>query len=102
MYLYAHTLSTCLLLSLCAGGGAALLHASKTLEDIKNKMEVFDQKIGVGIVQTALRVSKQQRSCDVGDTSGSGRCVGIYGLATNGACFFQACMGSKLPASSRI
>ena len=45
-----------------AGGGAALLHASKCLEELKNKLEVFDQKIGVGIVQTALRVSCERRA----------------------------------------
>jgi hypothetical protein len=38
-----------------AGGGAALLHASKTLDDIKVKLDNFDQKIGVQIIQNALR-----------------------------------------------
>jgi hypothetical protein len=39
-----------------AGGGAALLHASLTLESIKEGLENFDQKIGVQIIQNALRV----------------------------------------------
>jgi chaperonin GroEL (HSP60 family) len=35
----------------CSGGGAALLHASKTLDQIKDKLDNFDQKIGVTIIQ---------------------------------------------------
>ena len=38
------------------GGGVALLYASKQLEDIKNKLGNFDQKIGVDIVQKALQM----------------------------------------------
>ncbi|GFR49009.1 hypothetical protein Agub_g11030 [Astrephomene gubernaculifera] len=38
------------------GGGSALLHASKTLDDVKVKLDNFDQKIGVQIIQNALRV----------------------------------------------
>ncbi len=30
-----------------AGGGSALLHASKTLEEVRAKLDNFDQKIGV-------------------------------------------------------
>eukprot|EP00798_Chlamydomonas_sp_ICE-L_P030687 gene30687-35714_t len=39
-----------------AGGGAALLHASKTLDAVREKLENFDQKIGVTIIQNSLRV----------------------------------------------
>lgn len=39
------------------GGGAALLHASKTLDELKIKLQDnFDQKVGVQIIQNALRV----------------------------------------------
>eukprot|EP00201_Polytomella_parva_P023020 CAMPEP_0175048276 /NCGR_PEP_ID=MMETSP0052_2-20121109/6098_1 /TAXON_ID=51329 ORGANISM="Polytomella parva, Strain SAG 63-3" /NCGR_SAMPLE_ID=MMETSP0052_2 /ASSEMBLY_ACC=CAM_ASM_000194 /LENGTH=576 /DNA_ID=CAMNT_0016312319 /DNA_START=50 /DNA_END=1780 /DNA_ORIENTATION=- len=38
------------------GGGAALLHASMTLDELKNKVENFDQQIGVQIIQNALKV----------------------------------------------
>lgn len=38
------------------GGGVALLYASKQLEDVKNKLANFDQKIGVDIVQKALQM----------------------------------------------
>lgn len=37
------------------GGGAALLYASKGLDSVKDGLN-FDQKIGVDIVQRALRV----------------------------------------------
>lgn len=40
------------------GGGSALLHASKTLDELKLKLsDNFDQKVGVQIIQNALRVS---------------------------------------------
>lgn len=39
-----------------AGGGAALLHAAKTLDAVREKLDNFDQKIGVQIIQTALKV----------------------------------------------
>ena len=39
-----------------AGGGVALLYASKELEKLHTAN--FDQKIGVQIVQNALKVSK--------------------------------------------
>ncbi|KAJ9511320.1 hypothetical protein QJQ45_029754 [Haematococcus lacustris] len=38
------------------GGGAALLHASKTLDALKAGLDNFDQKIGVSIIESALRV----------------------------------------------
>lgn len=37
------------------GGGVALLYASKILDSIKGNLN-FDQKIGVDIVERALRV----------------------------------------------
>ncbi|KAF5841262.1 GroEL-like apical domain-containing protein [Dunaliella salina] len=40
----------------CRCGGSALLHASKALDAVKDKMTNFDQKIGVQIIQNALRV----------------------------------------------
>lgn len=40
-----------------AGGGAALLHASKELKPLKEKLDNFDQQIGIQILQNALRVS---------------------------------------------
>lgn len=39
---------------LCTGGGAALLYASKELENLDTAN--FDQKIGVQIIQNALKV----------------------------------------------
>ena len=38
------------------GGGAALLYASKVLEPLKSKAANFDQKIGIDIVERAIRV----------------------------------------------
>lgn len=42
-------------LSSAPGGGVALLYASKGLTAIQEKAENFDQKIGVQLLQTALR-----------------------------------------------
>lgn len=39
-----------------AGGGVALLHATKALAELKEQISIFDQKIGVTIVQKALKV----------------------------------------------
>lgn len=38
------------------GGGIALLHASKSLDDVKKSATNFDQSVGVTIIQKALRV----------------------------------------------
>lgn len=38
------------------GGGAALLYASKCLEPLKEKAVNFDQKIGIDIIERAIRV----------------------------------------------
>jgi chaperonin GroEL len=38
------------------GGGAALLHASKTLESLKSSAPNMDHKIGIEIVERAIRV----------------------------------------------
>ena len=40
---------------LCAGGGVALLYASSELDKLQTAN--FDQKIGVQIIQNALKVS---------------------------------------------
>ncbi|KXZ54554.1 hypothetical protein GPECTOR_4g619 [Gonium pectorale] len=48
------------------GGGAALLHASKTLDDVRAKLTNFDQQIGVGIIQTALRVPMKTIASNAG------------------------------------
>ncbi|GLC33441.1 Mitochondrial chaperonin 60 [Pleodorina starrii] len=48
------------------GGGAALLHASKTLDDVKTKLDNFDQKIGVQIIQNALRVPMKTIASNAG------------------------------------
>eukprot|EP00195_Chlamydomonas_chlamydogama_P015198 CAMPEP_0202889864 /NCGR_PEP_ID=MMETSP1392-20130828/417_1 /ASSEMBLY_ACC=CAM_ASM_000868 /TAXON_ID=225041 /ORGANISM="Chlamydomonas chlamydogama, Strain SAG 11-48b" /LENGTH=570 /DNA_ID=CAMNT_0049573293 /DNA_START=61 /DNA_END=1773 /DNA_ORIENTATION=+ len=48
------------------GGGSALLHASKTLDDIKVKLDNFDQKIGVQIIQNALRVPMKTIASNAG------------------------------------
>ncbi|KAI7835624.1 hypothetical protein COHA_010481 [Chlorella ohadii] len=37
------------------GGGTALVYASRTLESVKEKCENFDQKVGVEIIQRAIR-----------------------------------------------
>ncbi|CEF99267.1 Chaperonin Cpn60 [Ostreococcus tauri] len=37
------------------GGGAALLHASKTLRELEDSMTIFDQKIGVQIIREAIK-----------------------------------------------
>lgn len=42
---------------ICVGGGAALLYASKVLEPLKAKAANFDQKIGIDIVERAIRVA---------------------------------------------
>ena len=42
--------------SALAGGGVALLYASKALDEVKAKTNIFDQQIGVQVLQNALRV----------------------------------------------
>lgn len=48
------------------GGGSALLHASKTLEELKSKVDNFDQKIGVTIIQNALKVPMKTIASNAG------------------------------------
>jgi len=48
------------------GGGAALLHASKSLKAVREKMENFDQKIGVQIIESALRVPMRTIASNAG------------------------------------
>jgi len=38
------------------GGGVALLHAGKTLDQVKETLSNFDQQVGLSIIQRALRV----------------------------------------------
>eukprot|EP00955_Chlamydomonas_euryale_P103328 365480-Chlamydomonas_euryale.AAC.17 len=49
-----------------AGGGAALLHASKTLDAVASKLDNFDQKIGVQIIANALRVPMRTIASNAG------------------------------------
>ena len=48
------------------GGGAALLHASKSLKAVREKMDNFDQKIGVQIIESALRVPMRTIASNAG------------------------------------
>ena len=48
------------------GGGSALLHASKTLDEVMAKLDNFDQKIGVGIIQNALKVPMRTIASNAG------------------------------------
>lgn len=49
-----------------AGGGTALLHASKELEAVKAKLQNFDQQVGVNIIQNALRVPMKTIASNAG------------------------------------
>jgi chaperonin GroEL len=49
------------------GGGSALLHASKTLETLKDEVPNFDQKVGIEIMQKALRMPAMAISQNAGD-----------------------------------
>ena len=46
-------------LQLCPGGGVALLYASKELDRLQTAN--FDQKIGVQIIQNALKVREKEQ-----------------------------------------
>jgi len=48
------------------GGGAALLHASKELTAVKNKLDNFDQQIGVQIIANALKVPMKTIASNAG------------------------------------
>ncbi|GMH46020.1 hypothetical protein BSKO_13984 [Bryopsis sp. KO-2023] len=48
------------------GGGVAILHASKDLDSLKEKVANFDQKVGVGIIQKALRVPTKRIADNAG------------------------------------
>ena len=48
------------------GGGAALLHAAKELAGIKEKLDNFDQKIGVQIIANALKVPMKTIASNAG------------------------------------
>ena len=54
-----------------AGGGVALLYASKALDAVKEKLENFDQTVGVQILQTALRVPLKTIADNAGMCSSS-------------------------------
>ena len=49
-----------------AGGGVALLHASKALLELKENVKTFDQKIGVSIVEKALKVPAKRIADNAG------------------------------------
>jgi len=49
-----------------AGGGVALLHASKALTELKSQLPTFDQKTGVSIVEKALRVPAKRIADNAG------------------------------------
>lgn len=49
------------------GGGVALLHAGKTLEEVKNTLSNFDQQVGLSIVQRALRVPAKTIADNAGE-----------------------------------
>lgn len=57
-----------------AGGGVALLYASKALDTVKEKLENFDQTVGVQILQTALRVPLKTIADNAGMCSSSKGC----------------------------
>jgi chaperonin GroEL len=48
------------------GGGAALLHASKELAAVKDKLTNFDQQIGVQIIANALKVPMKTIASNAG------------------------------------
>ena len=49
-----------------AGGGVALLHAGKTLSELKDQVKTFDQKIGISIVEKALKVPAKRIADNAG------------------------------------
>lgn len=49
------------------GGGAALLHATKQLDELKQEMKNFDQKIGVTIVQKAIKIPAKKIAENAGN-----------------------------------
>lgn len=53
------------------GGGAALMHATKSLKEVREKMDNFDQKIGVQIMETALRVPMKTIASNAGKKAAS-------------------------------
>ena len=59
------------------GGGVALLYASRQLDQLKGSITNFDQKVGVEIIQKALRVPcKVRRSGDRGRFGVGAGCLG--------------------------
>ena len=51
------------------GGGVALLYASKALDAVKEKLAIFDQQVGVTIVQHALKVPLKTIADNAGEAS---------------------------------
>ncbi|GAB4817265.1 hypothetical protein N2152v2_004311 [Parachlorella kessleri] len=49
------------------GGGTALVYASRTLDSIKAKCENFDQTVGVGIIQKAIRMPAKTIADNAGE-----------------------------------
>ena len=62
-------------LVLCAGGGVALLYASRGLDSLKEKLTNFDQQVGVQIVQNALKVPLKTIADNAGALSLGARCA---------------------------
>lgn len=50
-----------------AGGGVALLHAARALAELKEQVKTFDQKIGVSIVERALKVPARRIAQNAGN-----------------------------------
>jgi len=67
-----------------AGGGAALLYASKELDKLQTAN--FDQKIGVQIIQNALKVCPSSCVC---------MCISVVGCCIHKYLFFKIESGCK-------
>lgn len=50
-----------------AGGGVALLHAAKTLKKLREEVPTFHQKIGISIVEKALKVPAKRIADNAGE-----------------------------------
>ena len=90
----------------CAGGGVALLYASRGLEGLKEKLTNFDQQVGVQIVQNALKVplktiADNAGKCPPGPTSRF-QGLGFRVDPRNGGPMGQACAEAACPASCPI
>ena len=71
---------------MCAGGGVALLYASRGLDSLKEKLTNFDQQVGVQIVQSALKVPLKT----IADNAGANSCEDDV-LLSAAACHSAMC-----------